>query len=48
MEDVYKYVDAVKLYMTNFTSIGIKVRIGFQDELDDDVVFIESIQPPKP
>ena len=44
LEDVYKYIDAIKLYMANFNSVGIKIRVGVQDELDDNIVFTDVLQ----
>lgn len=44
MEDVYKYIDAIKLYTANFNSVGIKIRIGVQDQLDDDIVWTDTLQ----
>lgn len=44
LEDFFKYIDAIKLGMQDFVSAGIKIRIGTQARLDDDIFYIDTIQ----
>ena len=41
LEDVWKYVDAVKLALKRQSGRGLVVKVGVQEELDDDILWSE-------
>lgn len=51
LEDFFKYIEAIKLGMQDFVSSGIKIQVGVQARLDDEIYFLDTIQledPSKP
>lgn len=48
LEDYEKYVEAVKFYLSNYNAEALIVKIGVQDNLDDDIFYFDLVHSEDP
>lgn len=48
LEDKDKYIEAVKFYLTNYSAEALIIKIGVQDNLDDDIFYFDFVQSDDP